>query len=264
VELPCGRDGLVEPDRVPLEGAALVSAMLANNETGIVFAALPELAARARKAGVLVHTDAVQAVGKLPVDVKVLGIDLLSFTAHKLGGPKGVGALWIRGGVRVRPLQPGGGQERGRRGGTEDVAEIAGFAAAVKRAVGSREGEARRLSSLRDRLEAGLLRLFPGALVHGASAVRLPGTSSVAFPGIPAETLLVALDLEGVAASAGSACSSGTTKPSRILAAAGVPREEILSTVRFSFGWATTEEDVERLLALLPGVLARVQAAAIS
>lgn len=261
VELRVAPSGTVIPDEVPLEGAALVSTMLANNETGVVFEGLPRLAARARAAGVLVHTDAVQAVGKVPMDVAALGVDLLSFTAHKLGGPKGVGALWVRRGTRLLALQPGGGQEKGRRGGTEAVAEVAGLAAALERAVAAREAEAARLGALRDRFERELSRLVPGLVVHGAEAPRLPGTSSVAFPGVSAETLLVALDLEGVAASSGSACSSGTTKPSRILLAAGVPAPEVLSTVRFSFGWTTTDEEVKRLLELLGPLVARVREA---
>lgn len=262
VELPADGFGTVAPrDFGPLHDAALVSAMLANNETGVVFTRLPDLAAAARAAGALVHTDAVQAVGKIPVDVTALGVDLLTFTAHKLGGPKGVGALFIRRGVRVRPIQAGGGQEKGRRGGTEDVSAIAGFAAAVRRAVAGREAEASRLRALRDRFEEELRRLFPGLLVHGEGAERLPTVTSAAFPGVSAEALLQALDLEGVAASAGSACSSGTTKPSRILTAAGLPRETVLATVRFSFGWTTTPGEVDRLLALLPALVGRIRSA---
>lgn len=261
-EAPAGADGLTPlPSFEPLAETALVSAMLVNNETGVVFGGLAELAARARAAGARVHADAVQAVGKVPVDVRELGVDLLTFTAHKLGGPKGVGALYVRKGIRLHALQPGGGQEKGRRGGTEDVAAVVGFAAALRRAAERREAEAQRLGALRERLEAGLARMAPGLLVHGSGALRAPHVSSVAFPGVPAETLLMALDLEGIAASSGSACSSGTTKPSRILLAAGVPPEEVLSTVRFSLGWSTEADDVERLLAVLPPLLSRVRGA---
>lgn len=267
VELPVGRDGLPrEPELgAALDGrSALVSLILAGNETGIVNLALPEAAAAARRAGVLLHTDAVQAVGKVPVSPAALGVDLLSFTAHKLGGPKGAGVLWVRRGVRLAPLFAGGGQERGRRGGTENVAAIAGLSASLRAATAALEGERRRITALRDAFEEGLLARVPLARVNGRGAApdaRLPTASSVTFPGVDGETLLVALDLEGVAASSGSACASGTPAPSRVLLATGMPAAEVKGTLRFSFGWSSTEEDVATLLELLPGLVERCRAA---
>ena len=266
-EVPVDRTG--RPGAEALAAAvdgrtALLSLILAGNETGVVNPGLPGIALAARDAGALVHTDAVQAVGKVPVRPAALGMDLLSFTAHKLGGPKGAGVLWVRKGVRLAPLFAGGGQERGRRGGTENVPAIVGLGAALAAAVAGLEAEAGRLSALRDAFEEGLRARVPGARVNGAGlppAERLPTVSSVTFPGADGETLLVALDLEGVAASSGSACSSGTPAPSRVLLACGMPVAEVRATVRFSFGWSSTEEDVAALLELLPGLVERCRAA---
>ena len=243
---------------------ALLSLILANNETGVVNRSLPEAAAAARAAGALVHTDAVQAVGRIPVRPRALGVDLLSFTGHKLGGPAGAGVLWVRPGVRLSPLARGGGQERGRRGGTENVPAIVGLAAAVRVATGRVEAEARRLGALRDAFEEGLLARIPRARVNGRGNVaedRLPSVSSVTFPGADGETLLAALDLEGIAASSGSACSSGTPAPSRVLLACGLPEAEVRSTLRFSFGWTSGGEDVAELLETLPALVARASLA---
>jgi cysteine desulfurase len=244
--------------------AALLSLIYANNETGVVNRRLPEAARAAREAGAVVHTDAVQAVGKIPVRPRDLDVDLLSFTGHKLGGPKGAGVLWVRKGVRIAPLAPGGGQERGRRGGTEDVAAIVGLAAALSAAVSRMDEEARRLRAIRDGFEARILALVPSVRINGrgeAHGERLPSASSVTFHGADGETLLVALDLEGIAASSGSACSSGTPAPSRVLLACGMPEAEVRSTLRFSFGWTSVEEDVAALLETLPGLVARARAA---
>lgn len=258
---------------LPLEGAvagaldertALLSVLLANNETGVVNGRLAETAAAARAAGALVHTDAVQAVGKTAVRPAELGVDLLSFTGHKLGGPKGAGALWVRTGVRLAPLFAGGGQERGRRGGTENVPAIVGLAAALEAALAGLEAERRRVGALRDAFEAGLVDRVPRTRFNGLAPPpggRLPTVSSVTFHGADGETLLVALDLEGVAASSGSACASGTPAPSRVLLASGMPPAEVRSTLRFSFGFSSREEDVERLLEVLPPLVARVRAA---
>jgi len=271
------REGF-EPVEVPVDGmglpggqglasaidgrTALLSLILAGNETGTLNGAIAESAATARGAGALVHTDAVQAVGKVPVRPSGLGVDLLTFTGHKLGGPRGAGVLWVRRGVRLSPLFAGGGQERGRRGGTENVAAIVGLAAALDVVLPRLDEEGRRVGALRDAFESGLRERVPGVRVNGLGPDgRLPTASSVTFPGVDGETLLVALDLEGVAASSGSACSSGTPAPSRVLLACGLPEAEVRATLRFSFGWTTTEEDVVRLLEVLPPLVARVRAA---
>lgn len=267
VELPV--DGVGLPEAVRLASAldtktALVSLILASNETGVVNGRLPDAARAAHDAGVVVHTDAVQAVGKIPVVPGALGVDLLSFTAHKFGGPKGAGALWVRKGVCLRPLMRGGGQERGRRGGTENVPAIVGLAAALTVAVAGMEAEARRLGALRDVFEEGLLFHVPGTRINGIATgpgSRLPTATSVTFHGADGETLLAALDLEGVAASSGSACASGTPSPSRVLLACGMPVAEVRATLRFSFGWTSSERDVAALLGLLPGLVARARGA---
>ena len=266
VELPVDGRGLPHGETLAaaLDGrAALLSLILANNETGVVNRGLAVSAAAARAAGALVHTDAVQAVGKVPVRPSELGVDLLSFTGHKLGGPKGAGVLWVRAGTRLTPFFPGGGQERGRRGGTENVPAIVGLGAAVAAAGAGLAAEAARVGALRDAFEAGVLARVPGARVNGRGAApgdRLPTASSITFPGSDAETLLAALDLEGVAASSGSACASGTPAPSRVLLACGMPAAEVRATLRFSFGRTSTAEDVEALLALLPSLVARCAA----
>lgn len=240
------------------EDVALVSAILANNETGAVNAAFPELSARAHQGGVLVHTDAVQAVGKIPVDVKELGADYLSLTGHKLGGPKGAGALFVKKGRRLQPLLTGGGQEKGRRAGTENVPALVGLGAAVRVATARLWEEEARLFALRNRFEEGLRALWPTVRFNaaGAGASRLPTVSSAIIPGVEGETLLMALDLEGIAASSGSACAAGTTKPSHVLLATGLPLADVKSTLRFSFGRTTTGDELDRLLFVLRRVLA--------
>ena len=253
-EIPVNGEGLPEAEMGGLlgPGTALLAAILANNETGALFERLPEASRRAREAGVVFHTDAVQAVGKIPIDVAALGVDLLSLTGHKFGGPKGAGALYVRRGVAVFALQPGGGQENGRRGGTENVPAIVGLGAAIRVAVERITEEGRRLASLRDRFEEVLRTRLPGVRFHASGATRLPTVSSVLIPGIDAESLVVALDLEGIAVSAGSACHAGTTKPSRVLLALGVAPADARSTLRFSFGRTTTDEEIDRLLEAVP------------
>ena len=261
-ELPVDDRGVPRDARAAGPATALVSAILANNETGAVFEGLPAFAAAARAAGALVHTDAVQAAGKMPVDAAALGVDLLAITAHKFGGPKGAGALWVRPGVRVAALAAGGGQERGRRGGTENVPAIVGLGEAARLARGRLEEEAARLAALRDRLEAGLKAAVPGVLVNAAGGRRLPSATSAVFPGVESETLVAALDLEGIAVSAGSACHAGTTAPSRVLLALGLSPADAKATLRFSFGRTTVPEDVERLLDAVPRIVARARRAA--
>jgi cysteine desulfurase len=243
------------------ERTALVSVILANNETGAIFDSLETFTARARALGAVVHTDAVQAIGKIPVNTRTLGVDLLALAAHKFGGPKGAGALFVRKGVRLQPVAAGGGQERGRRGGTENVAGIVGLGAAIRLASARLSSEAARLAGLRDRLEAGLLARVPGLEIHAIGGPRLPTATSALFPGTEAETLVAALDLEGIAVSAGSACHAGTTFPSRVLLALGRSPAEARATLRFSFGRTSREEDVDRLLEAVPRAVERAQEA---
>ena len=261
LELPVDAQGVPPGGSGAGPRTALVSAILASNETGAVFEGLAAFAEDARKAGALVHTDAVQAAGKIPVDVASLGVDLLSLTAHKFGGPKGAGALWVRPGVTLAPLAAGGGQERGRRGGTENVAALVGLGEAARVARRHLAEEGARLAALRDRLEAGLLAAVTGARVNAAEARRVPTCASVVFPGAVAETLVAALDLEGIAVSAGSACHAGTTAPSRVLLALGLAPADARATLRISFGRTNGEEDVDRLLDVVPRVVARVRRA---
>jgi len=233
----------------------LASLMLANNELGTLHP-IERLARIARSRGVLFHTDAVQAPGRVALDVDVLGVDLLVLTAHKFYGPKGVGALYVRSGTALEPLVLGGGQEAGLRAGTENVAGIVGFARALELAVAELPREAPRLAMLRDRFEAVLGEQIAGIHINGAGAERLPNVSSIAFEGVDATTLLVRLDLDGVAVSAGSACAAGSTEPSHVIAAIGGPAWARTGTIRFSFGKLTSEQDVERLAKMLPEAVA--------
>jgi cysteine desulfurase len=236
----------------------LVSVMHANNEIGTI-QPVAELARLAHERGALFHTDAVQSAGKIPVNVKALGVDMLSVSAHKFYGPKGVGALWIRRGLRVLPLLTGGRQERSRRAGTENVPGIVGMGVAATIAAGKMESEGSRLGALRDRLEAGILRAVPRTAVNGSPDLRVPNTTNISFDRIEAESLLIALDLEGVAVSTGSACSSGTLEPSHVLKAMGFPPHRTQNSIRFSLGDANTEADVDRVVAILPGIVEKLR-----
>jgi cysteine desulfurase len=244
------RDGIVDLDRlrVLLEGPpALVSIMLANNETGAI-QPVAEAARLVHDAGGLLHVDAIQALGKIPFDLNAIGADLLSVSAHKIGGPKGVGALVLAEGVEgLAPLLRGGGQEKGRRAGTEDVAGIAGFGAAVRATLNGREGDASREERLRARLETGLSQT-PGAVVFAGDIERLPNTVLFAVPGMRAETAVIGFDLAGVAVSSGSACSSGKVQPSHVVEAMGFGPELAQGAVRLSLGWSTTEADIDSAL----------------
>jgi cysteine desulfurase len=251
--IPVGSNGLI--DLTALEALldasdvpAIVSVMWANNETGAI-QPLAEVVALARHHGALVHSDAVQAVGKVPVNFQESGIDLLSVSAHKIGGPAGIGALVCRAGLALEPQIAGGGQERGRRSGTENLLGIIGFGAAALRALVELEGDAlpTRIAELRDRLEARVLASAPLARVLCRDVPRLPNTSSIVLPGVRAETQVMALDLEGIAVSAGSACSSGKVKRSHVVEAMEPGGEAAAETIRVSFGWLSTEDDVDRL-----------------
>jgi cysteine desulfurase len=227
---------------------ALVSIMLANNETGVI-QPVRDAANLVHEAGGLLHVDAVQGPGRMPLDLVVLGADLVTLSAHKLGGPKGVGALVRAPGIHIaEPLITGGGQERGSRAGTENVAGIGGFGAAAAAALQSLDADIVRMRTMRDRLEASLKAATPQAVIFGADAERLPNTILFALPGIKAETAVIAFDLDGVAVSSGAACSSGKVQPSHVLAAMGVNRALSEGAVRLSLGPVTTESDLERLL----------------
>ena len=259
--LPVNETGIVSPDTLRsamTDDTALVSVMHANNEIGTV-QPIPELAVIARERRALFHTDAVQSAGKIPIDVKSLGVDLLSISAHKFYGPKGVGALWIRRGVRLQPPLTGGKQERSRRAGTENVAGIAGMGVAAREALAKMDSEAGRLAALRDRLEDGILRSVTGTALNGVRSPRVPNTTNISFDRTEAESLLIALDLEGVAVSTGSACSSGTLEPSHVLKAMGLPPHRTQNSLRFSLGAANTETEIDRVIAVLPGIVEKLR-----
>lgn len=241
-----GRTKVAAIDGLP-EGTTVVSLMFANNETGVL-QPVAELAARAKARGILVHCDAVQGAGKVPIDVAALGVDFLVISAHKFGGPKGSGALIARRGAPLMPLFRGSSHERGRRGGTENVAGIVGLGLAAERTHAELAGELTRLTELRERFEAGLRAAVPDVVVHGANAPRLPNTVNASFPGARSDHLLLALDARGVAVSAGAACASGGVEPSPVLSAMGVPRELAICALRFSFGRTTTGDEIERAL----------------
>jgi cysteine desulfurase len=259
--IPVGADGIVELFRFEEQLAAdprpaLVSVMLANNETGFI-EPVAEIAAIAHRHGALFHCDAIQAAGKIPVDVAEIGADLVSLSAHKLGGPTGIGALIVCGSAELMPMIRGGGQERGRRAGSENLPGIAGFAAAAAAAANGLAAYDR-IRELRDGLEASLLATAPEAVVIGAAAPRLPNTSAIALPGVSAETQVIALDLDGVMVSAGAACSSGKVGPSHVLRAMGAPPEIVGCTIRVSLGWSTTAAEIDHFLTAWRAMYQRV------
>lgn len=259
--LPVDDSGIVSPDALRTamsEDTVLVSIMHANNELGTI-QPIAELAQIARAHRAVFHTDAVQSAGKIPIDVKALGVDLLSISAHKFYGPKGVGALWSRRGLRLQSPLTGGKQERGRRAGTENVAGIVGMGVAAREAMAKMSAESARVGALRDRLEASILARVPGTTRNGAREPRVPNTTNISFDRTEAESLLIALDLEGIAVSTGSACSSGTLEPSHVLKAMGLPPHRTQNSIRFSLGAANTEDDIDRVVAVLPGIVEKLR-----
>ncbi len=262
-EAPCGADGITPAAALTAlisDETALVSVMFANNETGAL-QPVREAAAAARAKGALVHTDAVQALGKAAIDVKALGVDLLALSGHKLNAPKGVGALYVRRGVRLSPVVTGH-QEKNRRGGTENVAGIVGLGVACDLAARELASATSHALALRKRLEAGVLAI-KGAVLNGHPELRLPNTAHFSFPDLDGHHLVVGLDLDGVCVSSGPACSSGASTPSHVLTAMGVPSSLANGSIRVSVGWGTTDADVDGFLAVLPKAVARLRAAAV-
>ena len=248
-----GRDGAVSAEAVREKigpDTGLVSVMTANNETGVLQPA-EEIGAFCRERNVPFHTDAVQALGQVPVNVDRLGCDLLSASAHKFGGPKGVGILYVRSGMKLSPLVFGGMQQRGMRPGTENAAGCAGMAAALEEAVGEMAAEGERIKALRDLMIRLIRERVPGAALNGRETGRLPGNVNFRFPGVDGGALLARLDLEGVAASAGAACTAGVVETSHVLLAMGLSREEASQSIRFTLGRENTAEEIERTVTIL-------------
>ncbi len=262
--LPVDASGIVKPEALEeaiTDRTALVSVMHANNEVGTI-QPIAELARIAHARGALVHTDAVQSVAKIAIDTRALGVDLLSMSAHKFYGPKGAGALFIKRGARVAPILTGGKHERNRRAGTENVPAIAGFGAAAALAARKMEAEGARLRAMRDRLEQQVLASVPGTAINGVREPRVPNTTNLSVDGVEAESLLIALDLEGIAVSTGSACSSGTLEPSHVLRAMGLPTHRTQNSIRVSLGAGNTDADVDEFLARLPQVVTKLRSLA--
>ncbi len=261
--LPVDQHGLVYPEQVAdaiNERTILVSIMHANNEIGTI-EPIEEIvkAVKDKRADVLVHTDAVQTVGHIPVDVREIGVDLLSFSAHKFYGPKGVGGLFVRRGVKLIPQITGGGQERNRRSGTENVAGIVGTAKALEISVSEMPTEMPRLQRLRDELIAKVLSKIPDSLLNGHPSQRLPHNANFSFRGVEGEALLLQLDMHGIAASSGSACSSGSLEPSHVLLALGLPYELAIGSLRLTLGRFTTHEDILKVVEVLPSIIEKLR-----
>ena len=259
--LPVDQSGILSPEHLRnaiTDDTALVSVMHANNEIGTI-QPVAELAAIAHEHGALMHTDAVQSVGKLRVDTRALGIDLLSLSAHKFKGPKGVGALWVKRGTRLQTIQTGGKHERGRRAGTENVPAIVGMGVAAAQAAEKLSSEATRVGALRDRLEDGIVSGVSGTAINGLRTSRVPNTTNISFDRVEAESLLIALDLEGIAVSTGSACSSGTLEPSHVLRAMGFPPHRTQNSLRFSLGTFSTDAEVDRVIEILPRLVEKLR-----
>ncbi len=262
--VPVDRHGLVDPDDVRgaiTERTVLVSVMHANNEIGTI-EPIAEIGAYCREKGIVFHSDAVQTVGALEVDVRKLPVDLVSLNAHKFYGPKGVGALYVRAGTPFRPMQTGGGQERDRRAGTENVAGVAGMGKALALAVAARKDESPRLAALRDRLANGIRERVDDVVFNGHPTRRLPNNVSLCVRGVQGESLIVALDLAGIAASSGAACTTGSLEPSHVLLALGLTREVAQGSLRLTLGRETTSEGVDVVLEELPRIVARLRSLA--
>ena len=250
-------------DELVRDDVAVTSVMWVNNETGVV-QDIPGLAQRAKDRGVVFHTDAVQAFGKLVIDARTQAFDLLSISGHKIGAPKGIGALYIRRGTAFEPLIRGGSQDRGRRAGTENVAYVVALATAAELAVAEREQHWAETERMRDRLQALLMAAIPDAVVHSGGARRAPHVLNISVPGTDNESLLMALDLRGIACSGGSACQSGSVTPSHVLAAMGVEPSLAGAAIRMSFGACNTEADVDRVAELFPKLVAKARTAAVA
>jgi cysteine desulfurase len=262
--LPVAPDGALDLELLEKSvrpNTAIVSVMWANNETGVLFP-IRDIAAICRRKGVLFHTDAVQTPGKLKIDVRELDVDFLSLSAHKLHAPKGIGLLFVKRRVKYQPYIVGGGQERGRRGGTENVASIVAFGRAAELAMASLDDENTRVRALRDRLEDGILGTIPGSSRNGAKEPRLPNTSNIAFEGVEAEGILMLLDQAGICASSGSACTTGSLDPSHVLTAMGCSAARARSSIRLSLGIYNTEAEVDYALENLPRIIAKLRASA--
>jgi cysteine desulfurase len=259
--LSVDRDGLIDLEalrRAIRPETVLITIMHANNELGTV-QPLDEIGRIAAEADLYFHTDAVQSAGKLPIDVKTMGVDLLSLSGHKFYAPQGIGALYIKGGTRLRQLLYGGHHQRGFRPGTENVAGIVGLGKAAEMARAALAQDAKRISALRDKLEHGLLAHVPDSSVNGARAPRTPNTTNLLFPGLEGEALVIALDLKGLACSTGAACSSGALEPSHVLTAIGLLPEEARASLRFSLGRHTTAEDIDFALQVVPAAVAQLR-----
>lgn len=260
--LPVDENGLVSPDdvrRALTDDTALISIMAANNEVGTL-EPIRKIGQIAREAGVLFHTDAVQAAGVVPIDVNDWNVDLLSLSGHKFHGPKGVGALYIRKGTRIHNLIEGGAQERGLRAGTENVPGIVGMGEALSLAAAELSEYTAHVTALRDRLIHGVLSAVPESRLNGHPTLRLPGNANFSFPGVEGESLLMRLDLAGIACSSGSACTSGSLEPSHVLSAMGLSPDMARSSVRFSLGRDSTAEEIDRVLAVLPPIVEDLRA----
>lgn len=260
--LPVDEYGRVDPAAVEAaitDKTILISIMFANNEIGTI-EPVAAIGALARRKGIYFHTDAVQAIGHVPVDVGEMQIDLLSLSAHKFNGPKGIGALFIRKGVKIDNFMHGGGQEQRRRAGTENLASIVGMGVAIERVIASMEQESGRLITLRDRLLHGIMEKIPHARLNGHPTERLPGNLNVSLEFIEGESILLFLDHAGICASTGSACTSGSLEPSHVMLAIGLPHEQAHGSLRLTLGEENTEEEVDYLLGVLPGIVERLRA----
>jgi len=259
--VPVDASGIVSVDRVReaiTDDTALVSVMHANNEIGTI-QPIAEISAIAHEKGALMHTDAVQSAGKIAVDVRALGVDMLTIAGHKFYGPKGTGALWVKRGVRLISPITGGRQERSRRAGTENVPAIIGLGVAASIAARKWQTEGPRLAALRDRLETGMLSSVRGTDRNGAASPRVPNTANVSIDRVESESMLIGLDLAGIAVSSGSACSSGTLEPSHVLKAMGLPHARTLGSIRFSLGSGNTDADIDRVLEALPALVEKLR-----